>query len=161
MLWELWKDSFNKESVIHNQKGDMDSAYTMDSRSLLCHVPTNGSLGNRVQWFWLFFTFWGITTHPDTLRVQGFRNWQKKYFNFIHGLRKFLAKTGKCVFLVWFQSLILGAPFERSLPASGVFSFPATVLRLQRFVGGRGPTLTRKKHRRSLSTVAWLTALAK
>ncbi len=34
----------------------------------------------------------------------------------MHGLRKFLAKTRKCVFLVWFQSLILGAPFERSLP---------------------------------------------
>ncbi len=32
----------------------------------------------------------------------------------MHGLRKFLDKSGKCVFLVWFQSLILGAPFDRS-----------------------------------------------
>ncbi len=33
----------------------------------------------------------------------------------MHGLRKFLAKTGKCVFFVWFQSLMLGAPSDRSL----------------------------------------------
>ena len=37
----------------------------------------------------------------------------KKVVNFIHGLRKFLVKTRKCVLLVWFQSLILGAPFDR------------------------------------------------
>ncbi len=47
-----------------------------------------------------FFTFWGITTHP--WHPKGPRIWKlaKKIFNFIHGLWKFLAKTGKCVFLV-------------------------------------------------------------
>ncbi len=71
---------------------------------------------NRVQWFWLFFTFWGITTHP--WHPKGPRIWKlaKKIFNFIHGLRKFLAKTRNWVFIVWFQSIILGAPFDRSLP---------------------------------------------
>ncbi len=54
----------------------------------------------RVQWFWLFFTFWGLTT--------------KIFFNFIHGVWKFLAKTGNCVFFVWFKSLILGALFDKS-----------------------------------------------
>ena len=34
----------------------------------------------------------------------------------MHGLRKFLAKTGKCVFFVRFKSFILGASFDRSLP---------------------------------------------
>ncbi len=68
----------------------------------------------------VILTFYHILRYnhpfPDTLRAQGFGNWQKKLFNFIHGLRKFLAKTGKCVFLVQFQSLILGALFDRSLP---------------------------------------------
>jgi hypothetical protein len=36
----------------------------------------------RVQWFWLSFTLWGITTHP--WHPKGVY-WQKK-FNFIHGL---------------------------------------------------------------------------
>ncbi len=73
-------------------------------------------LSIRVQWFWLFFTFWGITTHP--WHPKGPRIWKlaKNFFQLQHGLRKFLAKTGKCVFLVWFQSLMLGAPFDRSLP---------------------------------------------
>jgi hypothetical protein len=35
---------------------------------------------NRVQWFWLFFTFWGITTHP--WHPKGPRIWKlaKKIF---------------------------------------------------------------------------------
>ncbi len=66
--------------------------------------------------FYFFSHFEVQPPIPDTLRAQGFGNWQKKIFNFIHGLRKFLAKTGKCVFWVLFQSLILGAPFDRSLP---------------------------------------------
>ncbi len=37
-------------------------------------------LYNRVQWFWLFFTFWGITTHP--WHPKGPRIWKlsKKIF---------------------------------------------------------------------------------
>ncbi len=34
----------------------------------------------------------------DTLRVQGFGNWQKKIFNFMHGLRKFFCKNRKMRF---------------------------------------------------------------
>ncbi len=67
---------------------------------------------------------------PDTLRAQGFGNWQKKFFNFIHGLRKFLAKTGKCVFLVQFQSLILGALNDRSLPFFQHFLFMESLIHI-------------------------------
>ncbi len=61
---------------------------------------TDGWIAIRVQWFWLFSHFEVQPPIPDTQRAQGFGNWQKKFFNFIHGLRKFLAKTRKCVFLV-------------------------------------------------------------
>ena len=39
-----------------------------------------GRLFSRVQWFWLFFTFWGITTHP--WHPKGPRVWKlaKKIF---------------------------------------------------------------------------------
>ncbi len=50
--------------------------------------------------FYFFFTFWGITTHPWHPKGPRIRKLAKKIFNFIHGLRKFLAKTGKCVFWV-------------------------------------------------------------
>ncbi len=35
---------------------------------------------NRVQWFWLFFTFWGITTHP--WHPKGPRIWKLAKKNF-------------------------------------------------------------------------------
>jgi hypothetical protein len=88
----------------------------------------------RVQWFWLFLTFWGIATHP--WHPKGPRIWKlaKKIFNFIHGLRKFLAKTGKCVFLVWFQSLILEAPFDRSLPFFQHVLFMGSLIHIPNFL---------------------------
>ncbi len=90
-------------------------------------------LYTRVQWFWLFFTFWGITTH--LWHPKGPRIWKlaKKIFNFMHGLRKFLAKTRKCVFLVWFQSLILGAAFDRSLPFFQHVLFMASLIHIPNF----------------------------
>ena len=47
--------------------------------------------------FGLIFSFLGVTTHP--CRPKDPRIWKlAKKFNFIHGLRKFLAKSGKCVY---------------------------------------------------------------
>jgi len=37
-------------------------------------------LSSRVQWFWLFFTFWGITTHP--WHPKGPRIWKLANKNF-------------------------------------------------------------------------------
>ncbi len=70
----------------------------------------------RVQWFWLFFTFWGITTHP--WHPKGPRIWKlaKNFFQLHAWPAEIFDKNRKMCFLVWFQSLILGAAFDRSLP---------------------------------------------
>ncbi len=73
-------------------------------------------LHSRVQWFWLFFTFWGITTHP--WHPKGPRIWKlaKKIFQLHPWPAEIFGKNRKMRFLVYFQSLILGALFDRSLP---------------------------------------------
>jgi hypothetical protein len=59
------------------------------------------SLGHLPRWVHLVQKTRAKNSHAwAPLRAQGFGNWQKKFFNFINGLRKFLAKTGKCIFLV-------------------------------------------------------------
>ncbi len=105
-----------------------------DSRALRvsarCAILTGYSVGCSD------FGFFHISMYNNpslTHRVQGFGNWQKKMFNFIHGLRKFLAKTGKCVFLVWFQSLILGASFDRSLPLFQHVLFMGSLIHILNF----------------------------
>ncbi len=54
----------------------------------------------RVQWFWLFFTLWGITTHP--WHPKGPRIWKlaKKKFQLHPWPAEIFAKTGKCDFWV-------------------------------------------------------------
>ncbi len=62
------------------------------------HWFLGGRPHSRVQWFWLFFTFWGITTHP--WHPKGPRIWKlaKKIFQ-LHP-----SKNRKMrIFLVWFQ----------------------------------------------------------
>ncbi len=86
-----------------------------------------------MQWFLLFFTFRGITTHP--WHPKGPRIWKLAKTNFQPHprLRKFLAKTGKCIFLVWFQSLILGASFDRSLPFFQHVLFMGSLIHISNF----------------------------
>ncbi len=56
-------------------------------------------VGTRVQWFWLFFTFWGITTHP--LHPKGPRIWKlaKKNFQLYPWPAEIFGKIRKMRFL--------------------------------------------------------------
>ena len=57
------------------------------------------SVDNRVQWFWLFFTFWGITTHP--WHPKGPRIWKlaKKNFQLHPWPAEIFSKNRKMRFL--------------------------------------------------------------
>jgi hypothetical protein len=98
-----------------------------------CQARSTVGISNRLQWFGLFFTFWGMTTHPWHPKGPRISKLAKKIFNLIHGLRKFLAKTGKCVFSFWFQSLILGPPFDRSLLFFQHVSCMRSLIHIQKF----------------------------
>jgi hypothetical protein len=90
-------------------------------------------IGTRVQWFWLFFTFLGITTHP--WHPKGPRIWKlaKKNFQLPAWPAEIFGKNRKCVFLVWFQSLILGASFDRSLPFLQNVLFMGSLIHIPNF----------------------------
>ncbi len=47
---------------------------------LLNQLPASRNIDTRVQWFWHFFTFWGITTHP--WHPKGPRIWKLAKKNF-------------------------------------------------------------------------------
>jgi hypothetical protein len=66
---------------------------------------------SRVQWFWLISHFEAEQPIPDTLRARGFGIWKKTPF--YPWLENFFCKNRKMFF---FQSLILGTPFDGSLP---------------------------------------------
>ena len=87
----------------------------------------------RVQWFWLFFTFWGITTHP--WHPKGPRIWKlaKKNFQLHAWPAEIFGKNRKMRFLVWFQSLILGAAFDRSLQFFQHVLFMGSLIHIQNF----------------------------
>jgi hypothetical protein len=74
-----------------------------------------------------------ITTIPDTLRAQGFENWQQKNFNFIHGLWKFMAKTRKMRFFVLISKFNLGPLFDKSLPFLQHVLFMGSLIHIPKF----------------------------
>ncbi len=55
---------------------------------------------NRVQWFWLFFTFWGITTHPWHPKCPRIWKLAKKFFQLHPWPAEIFGKNRKMRFLV-------------------------------------------------------------
>ncbi len=83
-----WSERMNE--FIHSFSHSFGQKEIVPFRPYLCVVLSRRSscfystvqcnVISRVQWFWLFFTFWGITTHP--WHPKGPRVWKLAKTNF-------------------------------------------------------------------------------
>ncbi len=77
MCYNVWIRIF-AENAPKNQKIEKNPPkHKCRSRQI---EPKRQNMYSRVQWFWLFFTFWGITTHP--WHPKGPRIWKLAKKNF-------------------------------------------------------------------------------
>ncbi len=82
---KTWYSAYSVHGNLHAAKnwGTLPIYFLCDSRAFPILIAEWSSIHNHeqwVQWFWLFFTFWGITTHP--WHPKGPRIWKLAKKNF-------------------------------------------------------------------------------
>ncbi len=86
-----------------------NSTWVIIERAMVAsHLPKG--IFTRVQWFWLFFTFWGITTHP--WHPKGPRIWKlaKKNFQLHPWPAEIFGKNRKLRFFGLVSKFNFGSP---------------------------------------------------